>query len=113
MRSLRQLLESPTLAPLLGYLVRPELDPMVERVALIEEPREVGRVGEHAIVLLTRAASVTASTYRFDIALRVARTRRSPPWSCTRWTLKVSPLPRQRSPTGPARRSSARVLRWI
>ena len=76
MRSLRQLLESPTLAPLLGYLVRPELDPVVERVALIEEPGEVGHVGEHAIVLLTRAGSVTASTYRFDIALRVARTRR-------------------------------------
>jgi sugar diacid utilization regulator len=76
MRSLRQLLESPTLAPLLGYLVRPELDPVVERVALIEEPGEVGRVGEHAIVLLTRAGSVIANTYRFDVALRVARTRR-------------------------------------
>jgi sugar diacid utilization regulator len=76
MRSLRQLLESPTLAPLLSYLVRPERDPMVERVAIIEDPGEVARVGEHAIVLLTRAGSVTASTYRFDIALRVARTRK-------------------------------------
>jgi sugar diacid utilization regulator len=75
MASLRQLLESPTLAPLLSYLVRPQSDPKVERVALIEEPSEVGRVGDHAIVLLTRAGSTTASTYRFDVALRVARTR--------------------------------------
>ncbi|HEX3520357.1 MAG TPA: helix-turn-helix domain-containing protein [Solirubrobacteraceae bacterium] len=75
MRSLRQLLESPTLAPLLGYLVRPELDPLVELVAIIEEPGEIRRVGEHAIVLLTRAGSATANTYRFDIALRVARAR--------------------------------------
>jgi sugar diacid utilization regulator len=73
--SLRQLVESPTLAPLLGYLIRPRSDPTVERVALIEEPSEVGRVGEHAIVLFTRAGSAAASTYRFDIALRLARTR--------------------------------------
>jgi sugar diacid utilization regulator len=73
--SLRQLVESPTLAPLLGYLVRPRSDPTVERVALIEEPGDVGGVGEHAIVLLTRAGSAAAGTYRFDMALRLARTR--------------------------------------
>jgi sugar diacid utilization regulator len=73
--SLRQLVESPTLAPLLGYLIRPRSDPTVERVALVEEPSEVGRVGKHAIVLFTRAGSATASTYRFDMALRLARTR--------------------------------------
>jgi sugar diacid utilization regulator len=73
--SLRQLVESPTLAPLLGYLIRPRSDPTVERVALVEEPGEVGRVGENAIVLLTRASSATAGTYRFDMALRLARTR--------------------------------------
>lgn len=74
MASLRQLVDSPGLAPLLGYLVQPRSDPIVERVALIEDPSEIVRVGEHAIVLLTRAASGTASTYRFDMALRLART---------------------------------------
>jgi sugar diacid utilization regulator len=75
MASLRRLVDSPALAPVLGYLVRPRTDPVVERLAMIEEPSEVTRVGEHAIVLLTRAASATASTYRFDMALRLARTR--------------------------------------
>lgn len=75
MASLGQLVDSPTLAPFLGYLVRPRSDPVVERVALIEEASEVGGVGDRAIVLLTRAASATASTYRFDMALRLARTR--------------------------------------
>jgi sugar diacid utilization regulator len=74
--SLRQLVESPTLAPLLGYLIRPRSDPRVERVALVEEPGEVGRVGENAIVLFTRAGATAAATYRFDLALRLARTRR-------------------------------------
>jgi sugar diacid utilization regulator len=73
--SLRQLVESPTLAPLLGYLIRPRSDPTVERVALVEEPSDVGRVGAHALVLLTRAGSAAAGTYRFDMALRLARTR--------------------------------------
>jgi sugar diacid utilization regulator len=73
--SLRQLVESPTLTPLVGYLIRPRSDPTVECVALVEEPSEIGRVGEHAIVLFTRAGSAAASTYRFDVALRLARTR--------------------------------------
>lgn len=73
--SLRQIVESPTLSPLLGYLIRPRSDPTVERVALVEEPGDVGRVGEHAIVLLTRAGSAMAGTYNFDMALRLARTR--------------------------------------
>jgi sugar diacid utilization regulator len=75
MASLRQLVDSPSLVPLLGYLVRPRSDPVVERVALIEDSSELGRVGDRAIVLLTRSASAMASTYRFDMALRLARTR--------------------------------------
>jgi len=73
--SLKQLVESPALAPLLSYLVRPRSDPLVERVALIEELGEIERVGDRAIVLLTRDASATASSYRFDMALRLGRGR--------------------------------------
>jgi sugar diacid utilization regulator len=74
--SLAQLIASPTLSSLLGYVARPRSDPEVERVALIEELGDIERVGEGAIVLLTRGASAPAGTYRFDMALRMARGRR-------------------------------------
>jgi sugar diacid utilization regulator len=73
--SLRELVESPTLAGLLSYLARPRADPLVERVALVEDLRDVEHVGEHAIALLTRGASAAATGYRFDVALRMARAR--------------------------------------
>lgn len=76
MASLAQLVASPTLSPLLGYLARPRSDAEVERVALIEELGDIERVGERAIVLLTRSASAAAGTYRFDMALRMGRGRR-------------------------------------
>ncbi|MEA2368863.1 MAG: hypothetical protein QOH38_1581 [Thermoleophilaceae bacterium] len=76
MASLAQLVASPTLSSLLGYVARPGSDAEVERVALVEELDDVERVGEGAIVLLTRAASSAAGTYRFDMALRIARGRR-------------------------------------
>jgi hypothetical protein len=69
---LEQLVGSPTLSPRLSYLTRPSVTPRVERVALVEDMTTLHRVGEHAIVLLTRAASALASTYRFDVALRLA-----------------------------------------
>jgi sugar diacid utilization regulator len=74
--SLRQLVESPALSPLVGYLTRPRSDPVVERLALIEDLTELERVGEHAVVLLTKRASAEAGTYRFDVALRLARSRK-------------------------------------
>jgi sugar diacid utilization regulator len=74
--SLAQLVASPTLSSLLGYVARPRADVDVERVALIEELGEVEHVGEAAIVLLTRSASAAAGTYQFDMALRMARGRR-------------------------------------
>ena len=58
---------------MLAYLVRPEIDPQVSSIALIEDVNELERVEEHAIVLLTRAASATAASYRFDVAMRMAR----------------------------------------
>ncbi|MEA2221884.1 MAG: hypothetical protein QOH83_260 [Solirubrobacteraceae bacterium] len=72
MASLRQLVGSPALHPLLAYLARPRSDPSVEHVALAEDLAELERVEPHAIVLLTHAASAAASSYRFDMALRVA-----------------------------------------
>jgi hypothetical protein len=73
--SLSQLVGSPALRPLLGYLARPRVDPVVERVALVEALDDLSRVPERAIVLLTRGAAATAHGYRLDMALRLARTR--------------------------------------
>ena len=67
---------SPALEPLLGYVSRPRTDPVVEGLALIEDLADLRAVPEHTVVLLTRAASEAAKTYRFDVALRVARSRR-------------------------------------
>jgi sugar diacid utilization regulator len=74
--SLAQLVASPTLRSRLGYVARPRAEAEVERVALIEDLGEIERVPEGAIVLLARSASAAAGTYRFDIALRMARGRR-------------------------------------
>jgi hypothetical protein len=71
--SLRRLVASPALEPLLAYVSRPRTDPVVERVALVEDLGQLRESAEHALVLLTRSASVAASTYRFDVALREAR----------------------------------------
>jgi len=73
--SLRRLVASPALEPLLAYVSRPRTDPVVERVALIEDLAQLRDSAQHALVLLTRSASVAASSYRFDVALREARSR--------------------------------------
>lgn len=76
MASLRRLVASPALEPLLGYVSRARTDAVVERLALIEDLADLRSVPEHSVVLLTRAASEAANTYRFDVALREARSRR-------------------------------------
>jgi sugar diacid utilization regulator len=73
--SIRELVQSPTLARRLVYLVRPEVDPAVQHVALVEDLSEVTRVNEHAIVLVSRAGSANAGRFGLDIALRLARKR--------------------------------------
>jgi sugar diacid utilization regulator len=73
--SLRKLVESPALAPMIGYVSKPPADPVVESVMLVEDLSQFAEVGEHSIVLLTRGASTAISSYRFDIALRIARSR--------------------------------------
>jgi sugar diacid utilization regulator len=73
--SLAQLIAAPALRSQLSYATRPRSDPTVEHVALIEDLAELPRVPEHAIVLLSTAASAMAGSYRFDVALRTARER--------------------------------------
>jgi sugar diacid utilization regulator len=73
--SLRQLVGSPALQPLLAYMSRPRADRHVAHVALVEDVVDLDRVGPHAVVLLTHAASAAASSYRFDMALRLAGSR--------------------------------------
>ena len=76
MASLAQLVESPALRTTLGYVARPRTQAPVSLVALVEDLDDIERVDEQAIVLLTRSASAYASTYRFDVALRIARARK-------------------------------------
>jgi sugar diacid utilization regulator len=76
MASLDQLVESPALRRTLGYVVRPRTQAPVRLVALVEDLDDIERVDEQAIVLLTRSASAYAGTYRFDVALRIARARK-------------------------------------
>jgi sugar diacid utilization regulator len=73
--SLRELVESPSLTPLLGYVSRPGTDPVVDGVALVEDFAELEHVNGQSIVLLTKGASAGVGGYRFDTALRVARSR--------------------------------------
>ncbi len=75
MTFLRELVESPALAPLLAYVSRPPQDSVVHGVSLIEDLGHLERVRAHNIVLLTRTVSSSVSTPGFDTAMRVAGSR--------------------------------------
>lgn len=101
MALLNELVETPELRPLLVYLLRPETDPAVTSVAVIEDVNDLGRVDQHAVVLLTRGASASAGSYHFDVAMRLAR-------SASAAALVVSG-----SDFGPISPTSARIAaRW-
>jgi PucR C-terminal helix-turn-helix domain/GGDEF-like domain len=70
--SLAELVQSPSLRPLVGFVARSRRDPTVESVALVEKLDDIGTVEANSIVLLTGAASAGAGGYRFDVALRRA-----------------------------------------
>jgi sugar diacid utilization regulator len=70
---LPELVESPPLNSVLTYLTRPQATRDVRGVALVEELSELGRAGTGTVVLLSRAASALAGSYRFDVALRIGR----------------------------------------
>jgi hypothetical protein len=70
--SLAQLVGSPTVGPSLRYLARPRATTSVTGVALVEDVHDLEHVSGNTIVLLTRGASGRASSYRLDVALRIA-----------------------------------------
>jgi hypothetical protein len=71
--SLRELLASPALTPLLGYVSRPREVAEVRGVSLIEDLGHLERAQPGSIALLTRNVSAAVSSDHFDMALRVAR----------------------------------------
>ncbi|MCW3005003.1 MAG: PucR family transcriptional regulator [Conexibacter sp.] len=73
MATVEQLVESPPLGRLLSYRARPRQTHEVRGVALVEDVGELDGVAPDTIVLLSRGASTVSGTYRFDVALRVAR----------------------------------------
>jgi hypothetical protein len=73
--SLSEVVGSAALSNLLDYVTRPRSEPPVETVALVEDLSELEHVKERAIVLLTHGASAQGGSYRFDVALRLARSR--------------------------------------
>lgn len=73
--TLRELVASSALAPMLRYVSQPGQDPVVRGVSLIEDLGHLERVPEHSIVLLTRSVSTEVSSFRFDMALRAASNR--------------------------------------
>jgi hypothetical protein len=76
--SLAELVASPAMDSLLGYVARAPADAQVQGVTLVEDLGHLERVPEHAIVLMTRGLSATVSSFRFDMALQAARSRSIP-----------------------------------
>jgi hypothetical protein len=73
--SLAELVASPALHQLLGYVSRPPEVVDVQGVSLVEDLGHLERVRPGSIVLLTRQVSAAVSSDRFDMALRVASGR--------------------------------------
>ncbi len=73
--TLQELVASSALASLLKYVSRPERDPVVRGVSLIEDLGHLERVPERSVVLLTRRVSAEVSSYRFDTVLGAADNR--------------------------------------
>ena len=78
MASLDGLLKAPEIRPLLRAITGPTDDADVRRLALIEDIGTLGDLGDNALAVLTHTASLDASGYRLDIALRMAGSRHAP-----------------------------------
>jgi sugar diacid utilization regulator len=72
MASLSELTSSPALRTLVDFVVRPELDPEVSSVAIVEALEDLEQAREGSLALLASSASAAAGTYRFDVGLRLA-----------------------------------------
>jgi sugar diacid utilization regulator len=75
-KSLQALLDAPALRPLLRSIAGPDSDAPVGRLALVEDLARIEDLDEATVAVLTHAASVDAASYRLDVALRTAGSRR-------------------------------------
>ena len=73
MASLTELVASPELRSRLSFVVQPRSPRDVRGVAFAEDLADVANAEPGAIVLLSRAASAAAGSYRFEMALRLGR----------------------------------------
>ena len=76
MNSLQALLDAPAVRPLLRSIAGPGSDAPVRRIALVEDLARIEELDEATVAVLTHAASVDAASYRLDVALRTAGSRR-------------------------------------
>lgn len=67
-----ELAQSPALRPLVEFAVRPDPDPEVSTVAVVEDLEALEGAGPGSLAILSAAASAAAGTYRFDVGLRLA-----------------------------------------
>jgi sugar diacid utilization regulator len=74
--SLQALLDAPAVRPLLRSIAGPDPDAQVRRIALVEDLARIEDLDEATVAVLTHAASVDAASYRLDVALRTAGSRR-------------------------------------
>lgn len=73
--SLLRCLERPNLRSVLEVIAGARADPQADSVELVEELGELERCRAGSVVVLGRAASAASATYRFDVAMRMARAR--------------------------------------
>ncbi|MCW2718036.1 CdaR family transcriptional regulator [Pseudonocardia sp.] len=76
MNSLQALLDAPAVRPLVRSIAGPGSDAPVRRIALVEDLARIEELDEATVAVLTHAASVDAASYRLDVALRTAGSRR-------------------------------------
>jgi sugar diacid utilization regulator len=76
MDSLQALLNAPDLRRLLRPMAGPDADAPVRHIALVEELGRLGDLEEDTLAVLTHTASQDAVSYRLDVALRTAGSRR-------------------------------------
>lgn len=77
MPSLSELLDAPSVRPLVLPLVESDAQAIVRSIALVEDLQRLDEAPPGAVVVLTAGASRDASSYRLDMALRVAASRGS------------------------------------
>jgi sugar diacid utilization regulator len=75
MAGLSEVLAAPGVRPCIELLVPPTEDAEAASVTLLEDPALLADAAAGAVAILTADASESAASYRFDIAVRLARSR--------------------------------------